>query len=398
MAKIITTLRKHPVLTSIALLTVLLLGWAMLSVTGNKQKGARGVRQGQVPVVTIAPVSKKDVPIFLDGLGSIQASNTVTVRSQVEGQLMEVLFREGQDVRKGEVLARIDPRPYQAQLEQAQATKARDAALLENARRDLRRYIDLGNMIPRQTTDTQRTTVLQLEATVKADQAAIENARTELGYSTITSPINGRTGLRQVDAGNIVRPSDANGLVVITQLEPIAVLFSLPQQNLQAINEAINEQETLTVQALSNDKVIDTGTLQLIDNQIDPTTGTIRLKASFPNSKRLMWPGGFVNVRLLVTTREDALVIPAVAIQRGAQHSYVFVLKDDKTVEMRPVVTSLTVAQDAVIDSGLKEGEKVVIDGAGKLQDGSKVALPGEVMQDVGGKEGKKHRGRKASP
>ena len=405
LATIKQTFRQHPVLGGLAILIGVLVGLTIISIsTGGKPKGGGKHDRGETPVVIVAPLQSKDIPIYLDGLGTVQASSTVTVHTQVDGQLIEVLFREGQDVSKGDVLARIDPRTYQAQLDQAKANKARDTAQLANARIDLQRYVGLGDMIPGQTTATQRSLVGQLEATVQSDQAAMDNARILLGYTTITAPISGRTGLRQVDAGNIVHASDPNGLVVITQLEPITILFSLPQQNLQDINSEFSKQGALKVLAMENNgnhTIMDTGTLNLVDNQIDQTTGTIRLKTTFPNSKRLLWPGGFVNVRLLLTTRHNALTIPAVAVQRGPKDSYVFVLKDDKTVEMRIIKIAMIEDQDAIIDSGLKMGEQVVVDGAGKLQDGSKVMLPGDVKTDKAGDgkaDGKQgHKGKKDS-
>jgi multidrug efflux system membrane fusion protein len=334
-------------------------------------------RRPQAPIA-VSAVTHRDVPVYLNGLGTVQAYNTVTVHTQVDGQLLKIAFNEGQDVHAGDVLAKIDPRTYQAQYDQAAANKAKDEATLDNARHDLQRYINLGNSIAGQLLDTQRATVRQLEATAKSDQAAIDNARAQLSYTTITSPINGRTGIRQVDVGNIVHSGDANGLVVITQVEPISVVFSLPQQNLPDINMQPGA-DKLPVLATSADNVtvLDTGVLELVDNQIDPATGTIKLKATFPNARRALWPGGFANVRLLVTTRKDALIIPTVAVQRGPQNNaYVFVYNaDGGTVEMRTIKVAMTDQQDSMIDDGLKEGEQVVIDGMAKLQDGSKVTL-----------------------
>lgn len=347
--------------------------WSIYSWLGS---GSNERKSPAVPVVLAAAVHK-DVPVYLDGLGTVIASSTVTVRTQVDGQLLNYAFKEGQDVHKGDVLAHIDPRTYQAQVDQATATRAKDEALLENARRDLARYIKLGTNVSGQTLDTQRATVRQLEATVAADQAAVDNASALLSYTTITSPIDGRTGIQQVDPGNIVHTSDANGLVVITQLQPIDMIFSLPQQNLLSINEEIGRQGTLQVQAMGEGgkTVLDTGTLSLVDNQIDQTTGTIKLKATFPNEKRRLWPGGFVNVRLLLAIRKDSIVVPSTAVQRGPQGAFVFVLKEGgDTVEMRPVTVAMTADQDAVIEKGISEGEKVVTDGMAKLQDGSSVS------------------------
>ena len=332
----------------------------------------------QAPIV-VAPAVRKDIPVYLNGLGTIQASNTVTVHSQVDGQLMEVKFQEGQDVKAGDVIARIDPRTFQAQYDQAVATKAKDMAQLANAQLDLKRYAALGKTISGQTRDTQAATVKQLEATVQADQGAIDAARTQLGYTTVTAPINGRTGIRQVDQGNIVHPSDTNGLVVITQLKPISVIFSLPQQNIAAVNAAMGgTQGKLPALAVNADNsVIEQGKLVLMDNEIDATTGTVRLKANFPNAKYTLWPGGFVNVRLLLDTRKAALVVPSVAIQRNQQNApYVFVYQPEEgTVKMQLVTIDMTEGLDTVVLEGLNEGAQIVTDGMAKLRDGMKVSL-----------------------
>jgi multidrug efflux system membrane fusion protein len=297
------------------------------------------------------------------------------VHSRVDGELTDIAFVEGQDVHAGQVLARIDPRIYQAQYDQAVASKAKDEAQLADARLDLQRYMNLGNRVSGQTLDTQRATVKQLEAAVRVDQANIDNAKTMLGYCTITSPIDGRTGIRQVDKGNIVHASDANGIVVITQLQPISVIFTLPQQTLPMIARHMNDETKLPVFAVAADNKtqLDQGKLQLIDNQIDPATGTIKLKSTFPNADHLLWPGGFVNVRLLVDTHHDATVVPAVSIQRGPQGTYVYVLKPDNTVELRPVSVAMIADTDAMIQSGVAPGEKVIVDGMSRLQNGSAV-------------------------
>lgn len=375
---------------AILIAVLALLGWLALG-HGGKEAGPGGGKGGmrmQTPIVTLTPAARRDVPVYLDGLGTVQASNTVTVHAQIDGQLQEIAFAEGQDVKTGDVLAKIDPRTFKAAYDQAVAAKGRDVAQLENAKRDLERYASLGDAISAQTTDTQRATVRQLAATVASDQAAIDSAKTQLGYTTITSPIDGRTGLRQVDVGNIVHPGDANGIVVVTQLQPIAVLFSLPQQDLQQITteQAKNEADSkLTVLATdAAGKTIDTGTLELIDNQIDQGTGTIKLKALLPNEQRQMWPGGFVNVRLLLKTLPNALTVPAPAVQHGPQGTYVFLFNDaDKTVKMQPVTVLQSADEIAVITEGLKDGDRVVTDGAGKLQDGAKVALPDTTAGDA---------------
>ena len=353
--------------------------------------------------VTIAKAVQKEVPVYLDTLGTVQAYNTVTLHSQIDGRLESVLFQEGQDVHVGDVLAKIDPRTYQAQYDQAMANKDKDQALLDNANRDLNRYQTLGKSVSDQTRDTQHSTVHQLEAVVAADQAAVENAKALLSYTVISAPIDGRTGIRQVDAGNIVRAGDANGLVVLTQLQPISVVFSLPQQNLPVINEQINAGKILKVMAMDADnrEAVDNGTLDLVDNQIDQNTGTIRLKSTFPNAKRSLGPGGFVNVRLLVTVREHAVVIPASAVQRGPKNTYVFLYKaEDGTVSIKPVKVAMIQDQDAVIDEGIAEGDQVVTDGIAKLQEGSHVSLPevkSDETKDVP-KAGSKEEEKKSKP
>jgi multidrug efflux system membrane fusion protein len=336
--------------------------------------GPGGPDSRPVPVVT-APVVRRDVPIHLDGLGTVQAFNTVTVRSRVDGELVSVLFKEGQDVKAGEVLAQIDPRTYRAAFEQAAATRDKDLAQLDSARRDLARYVSLGDRVTGQTVDTQRSTVRQLEATVRVDEAAISTARTQLSYTVIAAPISGRAGLRLVDQGNIVHASDTTGLVTLTQIQPIAVVFTLPQQNLAAINQRLAQGARLPVEATEPDgrAVIDSGELELVDNQIDQTTGTIKLKAVMPNAERRLWPGGFVTVRLQLSVREGGLVVPVTAIQRGPQGPYVFRVGADHTVEMRGVVVGGIERDIALIDSGLDEADIVVTDGVAKLKPGAKV-------------------------
>jgi len=348
--------------------------------------------EGRPVQVQTAPVARKDVPIYLDGLGTVQAYNTVTVRSRVDGELIEVLFKEGQDVRAGEVLAQIDPRTYRAAYEQALATRDKDNAQLDAARRDLARYVGLGDRVTGQSVDTQRALVRQLEATVRADEASISNAKTMLSYTVIASPIDGRVGLRTVDRGNIVHASDSTGLVTVTQLQPVAVMFTLPQQSLPAINDRLREGARLEVTAFQPETrtLVDSGELELVDNLIDQTTGTIKLKAVLPNAERRLWPGGFVNVRLLLSVRRAGLVIPAAAVQRGPQGPYAFVVKSDQTVEMRPVKVATVEAEQALLDSGLEEGEIVVTEGVGKLQPGSRIATGGEGSGEGGNRKGKR--------
>ena len=356
--------------------------YLLLHSTGTTDKN--GAKRPQASI-TVAATARKDIPVYLAGLGTVQAFNTVTVHSQVDGQLMAIKFREGQMVHAGDVLAQIDPRTFKAQYDQAIANKARDNALLTNARLDLKRYENLGDSVARQVLDTQRATVHQLEATVNADAAAAENAKAQLSYTTIASPIDGRTGIRQVDVGNIVHPGDASGLVVVTQLEPISVIFSLPQQNLEAINAQLNQPSSLVVEALASDNhtVNDSGVLELVDNQIDQTTGTIKLKATFPNKSHLLWPGGFTNVRLLLSTQSAALTVPVVAIQHGPQGAYVFVYQPaDGTVAVKQVTVGIVQDQDAVISDGLADDDQVVTDGMAKLQDKSHVILASAVKAD----------------
>ncbi len=382
---------------------------------GGRQGGGAGGRRGgggpdpNMPVPVIAgKVEEKNVPIYLDGLGTVQAYNTVTVKARVDGQLDKVAFTEGQDVKEGELLAQIDPRPYQAALDQAVAKKAQDDAQLSNARLVLQRDKDLidKKVLDQQSYDTQRFLVDQTVATVQADQAAIDNARTQLDYTHITAPLAGRVGVRQVDQGNIIHATDTGGLVVITQLHPISVVFTLPEQNLQLIRNqhpASEPQNHMQVVAVGRDNTgkLGDGTLEVIDNLIDQTTGTIKLKATFQNDDLRLWPGEFVNARLLLTTRENGLVVPTSVVQRGPQGSYAFVIKDDGTAEMRQI----KVAQDedglSLIDDGLKAGESVVVDGQYKLQEGSKVAVGDRNGDKRGGDQprkdgdGSQHRGNR---
>lgn len=331
--------------------------------------------------VAVASVGQHDVPIYLDGLGTVQASATVTIKPQVDGVLTEVRFREGQDVHTGDVLARIDPRTYQAAVDQAVAKKAQDQANLANARVDLTRYTKLAATAytSAQQADTQKAMVAQLEAQIAQDQAQIDTARAQLSYTTITSPIDGRTGIRLVDQGNLVHAADTTGIVVITTLRPIAVVFTLPQQQLAAV-VAAQAQGAVPVQALpqgsaGNETPIDRGTLAVLDNQVDPTTGTIKLKAVFPNDRLRLWPGAFVTVRLLAETRHDAVVVPPAAVQRGPAGQYVYVVNDDLTVSRRAVSVDHEDLQYAVVTAGVTPGERVVVDGAARLTDHAHVRV-----------------------
>lgn len=355
----------------------------------TEQKAARGGAGLPVPVL-VANVVRRDTPIHLDGLGTVQAFQTVTVKSMVDGPLISVAFKEGQQVKAGDVLARIDPRSYKAALDSATAKKAQDEALLANARIDLARYQKLvaNAYTSAQQVDTAKAQVAQYQAIVEQDQAAIDNARTQLGYTTITAPIDGRTGIRQVDAGNIVRAGDASGLVVITQLQPISVVFTLPQQSLPAVAKAM-QTGAPPVQAFSQAagpgaELLDTGTLTVIDNQVDPATGTIKLKATFPNRDERLWPGGFVGVRLQVRVAKDAVIVPPAAVQRGPRGSFVYVVENGATVRRQAVTIGHEDEQAAIVLDGLKGGDQVVIDGASRLSDGSKV-VPAMAEANGGG-------------
>ncbi|HEX3817622.1 MAG TPA: efflux RND transporter periplasmic adaptor subunit [Chthoniobacterales bacterium] len=341
------------------------------------RRGGQGLG-GPVPVVA-GEVEQKDVPIYLDGLGTVQAFNTVIVRTRVDGELTQVLFKEGQDVKADDLLAVVDPRPYQAALDQAVAKKAQDEAQLGNAQVILTRNTDLlrRKVIDQQDFDTSKFSVDQFKATVAADQAAIDNAKTQLDYTQIRSPIDGRTGIRMVDVGNVVHAADTNGIVVITQLQPISVVFTLPEQNLQELLNQGGESGGLPVAALDrgNTAPLGNGTLAVVDNEIDQTTGTVKLKATFANNDLKLWPGKFVNARLVLRTQKNALVVPAAVVQRGPQGSYAYVIKPDKTVAMQTVKVGPTEDGESVIESGLTSGEQVVVDGQYKLQPGSHVEL-----------------------
>jgi multidrug efflux system membrane fusion protein len=329
------------------------------------------------PVVA-ATVAQHDVPIYLRGVGTVIAYNTVVVRSQIQGQITKIAFTEGQTVHVGDLLAEIDPRPYQAQLEQATATRDRDQAQLANAQANLKRYSTLGNQgwATPQLVDTQQAQVRQLEAAIKADQALIDAANYQLSYTRLTSPIDGVTGIRQIDIGNIIHPSDPNGLVVVTQLQPISVIFTLPETNLPQIQLQL-EKGPLTVDAYSQDNKIklDQGKLDFIDNEILQTTGSVRLKADFPNPAHRLWPGELINAWLLLDTRHNGLTVPAPAVQQGPQGAYAYVINPDTTVAVRPVKLAEVSDGTALIDSGLSANEQVVLDGQYKLKPGDRVTI-----------------------
>jgi membrane fusion protein, multidrug efflux system len=341
------------------------------------KKGGKGGDAGRAVPVVAALSRRGDMPVFLDGLGSVQAFYTVTLRTRVDGQIMKVYFQEGQFVKENDPLIDIDPRPYQVQLDQAEGQLAHDQALLQNAKVDLDRYKILlkQEAIPEQTYATQEALVTQYNGTIKQDQAAIENAKLQLVYAHITSPLNGRIGLRLVDPGNVVHATDVNGLVVITQLQPIALIFNIAEDSLPVVAKKMAGGETLAVEAYDRGlkTKIASGTLLTIDNQIDQTTGTVKFKGVFENKDLSLFPNQFVNARLLLDTKHGVTIIPTAAIQRSPDSTFVYVVKDDNSVDVRNIKQGVTEGDDASIDEGLKPGEKVVIDGIDKLQQGSKV-------------------------
>jgi membrane fusion protein, multidrug efflux system len=340
---------------------------------GNDKNGGR-----TVPVVATAS-RRGDMPVYLTALGTVTAFNTVTVRSRVDGQIMKIAFTEGQLVKENDLLVEIDPRPFQVMLEQAEGQKGRDVALLDNALIDLDRYKVLFKQeaIPKQQLDTQIALVAQDQAVIKSDQAAIDNAKLQLVYSKITSPLTGRVGLRLVDQGNVIHATDVNGLVVITQLQPIAVIFNIAEDSLPAARRKM-QTETLHIDAWDRElkKKLAQGKLLTIDNQIDQTTGTVRFKGEFPNEDNALFPNQFVNARLLLDVRHNAVIIPTAAIQHSSPQSmFVYVVKADNTAEVRNIVSTLTEGDEASVDSGLEPGENVVVDGVDKLQQGTKVTM-----------------------
>ncbi|MGB7575424.1 MAG: MdtA/MuxA family multidrug efflux RND transporter periplasmic adaptor subunit [Thermodesulfobacteriota bacterium] len=378
----------------IVLLVVCLIGVGAYLFFARAQ--SRAAKKGQGPVTPMVPVvaveaNKTGFNVYISGLGSVTPLNTVIVRTRVDGQLMEVLFREGQIVSLGELLARIDPRPFEVQLTQAEGQMARDVAQLKNAQLDLERFRVLWEQdsISKQQVDTQEALVRQLEGTIKTDQGQIDSAKLQLVYCRITAPISGRVGLRLVDPGNIVHASDANGLVVITQLQPITVIFPIPEDSLPQVLARLKTGERLPVEAYDREmrQRLAAGSLLTVDNQIDPATGTVRLKAIFANEKNELFPNQFVNARLLVDVRRDATVVPAPAIQRGPQGTFVYVVKADRTATVRMVAVGEIQGGEVSIKSGLSPGELVVIDGADRLREGTRVDLrpqSGGTTQNVG--------------
>jgi multidrug efflux system membrane fusion protein len=345
----------------------------------EQQRFGRNFRGDDGPVPVIAALTRRaDVPVYLDGVGTVRALNTVTVKPQVDGRLVSVNYTEGQQVEAGFVLAKIDPVTYQAAYDQTVAKKAQDEATLANAKLDLARYAKLmtTNAVAVQQYEAQKALVAQLEALVRLDQAVIDNAKAFLDYTTIVAPVPGRTCIRLVDQGNIVRASDSTGIVVITQLQPISLLFTLPQQQLGEVNKAFAAR-TLQVDAFGPDNktVVESGVLKVVDNQVDQTTGTIKLKAEFPNRDLQLWPGGFVNVRLLINTLQDVVVAPTAAVQRGPRGIFVYVVQDNNKVAIRPVTLTQQDETQAVIDKGLEVGERVVTTGFARLTAGADVTV-----------------------
>ncbi len=352
-------------------------------------------RSGRAMVVPVAVATAHlgNMPVYFDGLGTVTPYYTVTVHSRVDGQLMNLSYREGQYVAAGDLLVEIDPRPFQVQLAQAEGQMARDQALLANARLDLARYQTLiaKDAIPKQQLDTQASTVGQYEGAIKSDQAAIDNAKLQLTYCRITAPISGRIGLRLVDPGNMVHASDANGLLVITQMQPITVIFTLPEDELLPVVEKLRAGGNLNVDAYNRDKSrkLASGRLMTTDNQVDQSTGTLKLRAVFDNRDSALFPNQFVNVRLLVTVERNQVIVPAVAVQHGAQGNFVYLVKPDRTVEVRQVEGERTEGIVTSVSQGLRAGEIVVTDGADKLQPGTHVTVRTESGAPAGGRSGR---------
>jgi len=375
--------RTRAVFLAAGVLILTALAWIL---SGGMPR-SRAADRELVPAIAVdaATATRADVPVHLQGLGTVQAFYTVKVTARVDGQLDKVAFVEGQTLKKGALLAQIDPRPFRAALDQALATRAKDEAQLANARQDLERYEMLApqDLASKQTVDTSRALVAQLQAQLKADEAAIENARTQLSYTTITSPIDGRTGIRLVDPGNIVRATDTSGIVVMTQIQPITVMITVPENTLGTLAQAMAA-GPVSVVALSSDGAseLDQGHVALIDNQIDPATGTVRLKAIFPNAQQRLWPGQFVTARVLVSTARNALTIPASALQRGPNGIFAYVIKSDSTVDARILQVSNEGEDRVIVSGGLREGERVATSNLYRLQPGARVRFS-ETEQDV---------------
>jgi multidrug efflux system membrane fusion protein len=346
---------------------------------GAPQKGGAPGRNPPPMSIVAETVSKGDIDVKLNALGTVTSLATVTIRSQISGYMQKIDFKEGEEVKKGDLLAEIDSRPYEAALAQAKGQLSRDEALLKGAQVDLTRYQGLAaqNAVPHQQLDTQIALVAQDQGTVEADRAAVKSAEVNLNYTRILSPIDGRVGLRQVDQGNYVTPGDTNGIVVITQLTPISVLFTVPEDNLQAISKRLQEGAALPTSAYDrgNANKLSDGTLSTFDSQIDPTTGTIKLRALFPNETRTLYPNQFVNVRLLLDTHKDVVTMSTAGIQRGVPGTFVYLINPDSSVAVRPIQLGITDGDRVEVRSGLSAGDRVVIDGADKLRDGAKIVV-----------------------
>ena len=370
--------RVRATLFGVGIVLILLLGFHWLPGTRSDAADREGKGAPEAVAVEAQVVSRRDVPISIEGLGTVQAFNTVNVTSRVDGALQKLGFVEGQMVHRGELLAQIDPRPFQAALSQAEASKAKDQAQLESAKQDLARYQLLApqNLTSQQVLDAQKATVAALQAQIKADQANIDSARTQLEYSRITSPIDGRTGIRKVDVGNNVRASDTTGIVVVTQVQPITVIFTLPEEALPEVNKAMAA-GAVPVAAVSRDGAteLDRGAVQLVDNQIDTSTGTIRLKAVFPNKQNALWPGQYINARVLLRTQRNALTMPSTALQRGPDGLFAYVVKPDSTVEVRPLHIGQDNGTIVVVNSGLRDGDRVATSNQYRLEPGAHVRI-----------------------
>src|SRR5882762_3205139 len=374
-------MRRKIVIPSVLLIAILAIGGGLaLTHTGPFERPAPPpAATPPVPVVA-GVVAQHDVPIYLTGVGTVIAYNTTVVRSQIQGQLVSINFTEGQTIHTGDLLAQIDPRPYQAQIDQLTATRDRDQAQLANAQANLSRYTQLGDKgwATPQLVETQKAQVAQLQNAIKADEALIDAAKVQLGYTQLTSPVDGVVGIRQIDIGNIISPANTNGLVVVTQIEPISLIFTLPETNLPQIQQQqLKTKQPLAVVAYNQDNTINLGdgALGLVNNQILQTTGSIQLKANFPNKEHRLWPGQLVNARLLVDTRHDGLTVPASVVQQGPKGPYAYVINPDHTVETRPITVAQISEGQALIDSGLAANERVVTDGQYKLQPGVHVTI-----------------------
>lgn len=376
--------RRSPLASWLIVVLALTLCAGFVACTGARQQAQAAAPRAVS--VAIAPVTQQDVPVYLVGLGSVTAFYTANIKSRVDGQIMRVNFQEGQTVKEGDLLIVIDPRPYQVQLEQMQAQLFKDQASLRDARLNFDRYTTLvpSGSIAQQQVDTQKSLVDQLDGQVRTDQAQIDNAKLQIVYCNITAPFNGRVGLRQVDPGNIVHAADTTSMLILTQLQPIGVIFTLPENVLPTVAQHMKN-STLEVDAFNadNQTKLATGKLMTIDNQIDPTTGTDKLKAVFDNRDNQLWPNQFVNTKLLLETRKNSTVVPTAAILRGPQGTFVYVVKPDQTVEARPVTVSITEGDTTAVASGLNPGDTVVTDGQDKLQSGSKI-VPRNVPAKAG--------------